>query len=242
LLLQQRMPEDAFFTHTTAALLAGIPVPPHHASDARLHVSVPSPARAPHANGIRGHRSSASQRERVETDGVRHTMPARTWCDLADIVPLLDLVAAGDFVIHRRSPLATVADLAGAIDSRKSKRNVRKLREALLLLDDRAESPPESMLRVILVQAGFATPRVNHVVVDHLGEFVARTDLYLVEHNLVLEYQGDYHRSNKAQWRADLTRRSRIEATGPRVMELNADDLKDPIELVARIRKRIAVR
>jgi very-short-patch-repair endonuclease len=70
---------------------------------------------------------------------------------------------------------------------------------------------------------------------------VARTDLILEKERVVLEYQGDYHRTTKGQWRADMTSRSRLEARGWRVMELNADDLKDPVELLARIGAMIAL-
>ncbi|MDZ4046071.1 MAG: DUF559 domain-containing protein [Rhodoglobus sp.] len=55
---------------------------------------------------------------------------------------------------------------------------------------------------------------------------------------LIIEYQGDYHRT-RAQWRKDMTRRSRLEARGWRVMEVGADDLRDPRELVARVRARL---
>jgi very-short-patch-repair endonuclease len=58
----------------------------------------------------------------------------------------------------------------------------------------------------------------------------------LVRRGLALEYQGDYHRTKKGQWRADMSRRSKFEALGWRVMELNANDLKDPAELVDHIR------
>ena len=39
-----------------------------------------------------------------------------------------------------------------------------------------------------------------------------------------------------------MTRRSRLEAQGWYVMEINADDLGDPVELVARIRSVLARR
>jgi very-short-patch-repair endonuclease len=73
-------------------------------------------------------------------------------------------------------------------------------------------------------------------VTDRFGEFVARTDLIIDEYKIVLEYQGDYHRKMVGQWRADMTRRSKLEALGWKVMELNADDLLDPEELIRRIR------
>ena len=39
-----------------------------------------------------------------------------------------------------------------------------------------------------------------------------------------------------------MTRRSRLEAQGWYVMEINADDLGDPVEIVARIRSVLARR
>src|SRR4051812_44086907 len=50
-----RLPNEVFFSHATAALLMGAPLPLELERSAHLHVTVPSPQRAPHANGIRGH-------------------------------------------------------------------------------------------------------------------------------------------------------------------------------------------
>jgi very-short-patch-repair endonuclease len=241
-LLALRMPPGSFFSHVTAALVHGIPVPIALEHDLTIHVSVAPPARAPHARHLRGHRLAIQPHDVVTLRGLDVTTAIRTWCDLGAVLTLFDLVAAGDFIIHHRNPLATIADLEHALSTFASRRGLRILRVALSLLSDRAESPPESKLRVILVQAGFPTARINHTVTDRFGEFVARTDFILDEYKLVLEYQGDYHRSTKGQWRADMTRRSRLEAEGWRVMELNADDLKDPIELVTRIRKLARLR
>jgi len=235
-LIAARMPAAAFISHTSAALLHGIPLPHRLANDGRIHVSVPAPSRAPHAKGIAGHMLQIEGHELMERDGLQVTTPIRTWLDLGSMLSLHDLVAAGDYLIHWRLPQATILDLVDALNSRLDRRGRRVLMKALGLLNDRAESAPESILRVIITLAGLPEPRVNHEVTDRFGEFVARTDLMIDEYKIVLEYQGDYHRKSTGQWRADMTRRSRLEALGWRVMELNADDLKDPEELVRRIR------
>jgi very-short-patch-repair endonuclease len=64
---------------------------------------------------------------------------------------------------------------------------------------------------------------------------LVRPDFAFEEYKTLVEYQGDYHRLTKAQWRKDMTRRSRLEAAGWIVLEINADDLRDPNELVARL-------
>lgn len=235
-LFMERMPAAAFISHSTAAKLHGIPLPYRLEQDARSHISVPAPARAPHANGVVGHMLQIESHELTAHDGLSLTTAVRTWLDLGPMLQLHDLVAAGDHLIHWRRQQATPFELADALNSRLDRRGRRTLASALRLLNDRAESPPESVLRVIVVQAGLPEPRINHEVSDRFGEFVARTDFVFEELKVVLEYQGDYHRTTKGQWRADMTRRSRLEALGWKVMELNADDLRDPIELVRRIR------
>jgi very-short-patch-repair endonuclease len=236
-LFQLRMPSTSFLSHVTAALLHGIPVPYRLEQDPRIHIAVPAPARAPHAHGIAGHALGVGEHELMTlADGLRVTTPIRTWFDLAHALPLLDLVAAGDHLLHGRYPLVRADDLVQALGMLRNRRIRRKLLRAADLLDDRAESAPESILRTLLVLAGIPVSRVNHHVSDRYGEFVARTDLIIDRYRIILEYQGDYHRTTKGQWRADMTRRARLEAEGWRVMELNADDLTNPAELVRRIR------
>jgi hypothetical protein len=231
------MPPGAFVAAASAALLHGMPGPWRDHVDARIHIAVAAPARAPHAAGIAGHQFQVTDAEiMINSSGIPVTTPTRTLLDLGSRWDLLDLVAAGDFLIHGKSPLVTLDDLAEALRNRRSRRGLVTLHTALPLLNTRSESPPESRLRVIIHLAGLPEPQVNHVVTTANGQFVARTDLLIPDWNLVLEYQGDYHR-DREQWRKDMTRRSRLEATGKRVMELNADDLRDPAELVGRIRR-----
>ncbi len=237
-LFQLRMPPAAFFSHATAALLHGIPLPLRQSHVPPVHIALPNPHRAPHAEGLIGHKLHVEPHEVVVMpDGLRVTSVVRTWLDLGSQLSLADLVAAGDFVIHRRHPLASVSQLAAALSRRSNRRGLVTLHTAWGMLSAFAESAPESILRVIIVLAGLPEPRVNIHVVDRRGEFVARTDLAIAEYKLVIEYMGDYHRTSPGQWRDDMTRRSRLEAQGWRVMEVNADDLLDQAELIDRIRR-----
>jgi len=241
LLLQERIP-GAFFSHVTAALLWRIPIPWMLDEDLPVDVSLHHPRRAPHAADIRGHQLRLVEPHvRVLPSGVRVTSPARTWVDLSSMLKVIDLVAVADYAIHWRHPIATRAQLSSMLEQSGVRRGSAKLREALSLANDRSESAQESRLRVIIHYGGLPAPKVNHVVEDRFGEFVARADLLFEEYNFVLEYMGDYHRTTTGQWRADMTRRSRLEAGGRGVMELNADDLKDPDELIQRIRARISI-
>ncbi|MEO8263026.1 MAG: DUF559 domain-containing protein [Pseudolysinimonas sp.] len=232
-MFQLRLPDEGFFSGATSALLFGAPLP-FELEEGDLDVTVPAPARAPHASGLRGHQRHVEPGDVIETQGVRHSSGPRVWCELAPVLDLRDLVAVGDHLIHHRRGHTTREALMQRASVGDRIGRSSKLRAALPLLSERSESRPESRLRVILAQGGLPTPTINHTMVMTDGGSRLRPDFTFASHQVVLEYQGDYHRTRQ-QWRSDMTRRTRLEAAGWTVVELNADDLKDPRELCARL-------
>jgi hypothetical protein len=71
-------------------------------------------------------------------------------------------------------------------------RGTRRARRGVGLADGRAESPPESSLRVLPRLAGL-TPGPQYVVRDAEGRFVARVDLAFPEQRVAVEYDGAWH-------------------------------------------------
>ena len=220
------------FSHGTAARLIGIPVPVGMLHDRLLHVSVPPPNRASKARGIIGHQLRLTESEKDVVGGLPVTSPERTWCDLASAMSVRELVAAGDFLIARKRPIATRARLAAAARSRRGRPGAPRLLEALSLLSERAESPPESLLRVMLIEAGLPNLDVNVDLRDTHGRFVARPDLRFPDYRLIVEYEGDGHRTERKQWRTDITRTARLQVLGEEVLRVAADDLADERRLV----------
>lgn len=233
-MLVLRVPAHAFFSHSTAALLWGAPLPSRLELEHRLHVAVPTPSPRLHSRDVLGHRLDVIDSDVSSWGGLPITTPARTWFDLATQLDLGDLVAVGDYFLHHAAPLTDRVALARVLARGDGQRGIRLAREALGLLSERAESRPESRLRVLIATSGLPTPEINHVLVDTKTGKQFRPDILFPNHKAIIEYQGDYHRS-RTQWRRDMTRRSRLEDQGWRYMELNADDLRDPVELVARI-------
>ncbi|MBG6055275.1 hypothetical protein IWX81_001686 [Salinibacterium sp. CAN_S4] len=240
-MLALRVPPGAFFSHATAALLLGAPLTLETERSSRLHVAVAAPAARLHSSALVGHRLAIDLRDVVSSRGIRHTSAARTWMDLSADLSLGDLVAVGDYLIHRSRPITSQQELHTRVSAAMGQRGVSIAREAVGLIRDGAESRPESHLRVILVRGGLPEPRINHTIVHTETGRSVRPDFLFPDEKLILEYQGDYHRTAR-QWRMDMTRRSRLEAAGWYVMELNADDLRDPVELLRRIRLVLARR
>jgi len=229
-----RAPDGAFLSHSTAALVWGAPLPWNLESDHRVHIGVRAPAARLHSNGVVGHGIRLEPFDVTQWGGLPVTSPARTWFDLATVLRLDDLVAVGDYLINRAAPFVDRVELARLLGRSEGHRGIRLAREALTLLHERAESRPESRLRVLIATSRLPTPEINHALVNTETGKQMRPDFLFRNEMVILEYQGDYHRT-RSQWRKDLTRRSRLEAQGWTVMELGADDLNDPAELLSRI-------
>ncbi|HWU45840.1 MAG TPA: hypothetical protein VN133_03670 [Humibacter sp.] len=225
-----RMPQDAVYSHVTAAQVYGMPLPRRH-EDGPLHVGTPGNRRPVRAVGVIGHRLQLRQGDCARVRRLPVTSPERTWLDLGALLSLRDLVAAGDQLVRRAAPLTTIADLGRAFDDYSGRRGVRMLRAALPLLDEGSESARESWLRVMLIEAGFPRFETNQNVFDASGNFVARVDLLNRRYRVALEYEGDQHRADRRQWQRDVGRLRAVQATGLRVIRVTADDLYDPTAL-----------
>lgn len=216
----------------------GVPLPSALENDPQVHVSVPRPRVAPRGRLVVGHVSSSADLRHWQ--GVRVSPPGRAWCELGRDLKVADLVAAGDFLIHRELPITNAAELALAVDGWGRRAGCAALRDALPLLSDRSESPRESILRVLLVRAGIPG-LVPNLPIRTSGGFGYRADLAFPGHKVIVEYQGRFH-DNSASFTNDMTRKSRLEADGWHVIEVNARDLDNPAELIARIRRVLARR
>ncbi|MEO7017962.1 MAG: hypothetical protein ABI130_15840 [Leifsonia sp.] len=138
---------------------------------------------------------------------------------------------------RRADPLVSPDELATALESaagRRGLRGLRGLREALDLIDDRAESPQESRIRMALVRANIPGMGVNVPVRGASGR-VYRADFAFRDRGIVLEYQGDYHRE-RGQFRRDLPRSLDLQTAGVTVILLGPDDTRSEPEFVERMR------
>lgn len=198
--------EDSLIVDVTAARLHRTWLPTQ--VDQRIHVATAVPdalgrtmtrTRRPE---IVAHRRQIPAEDRCFVDGVATLTPARTWRDLAALLPLPDVVAAGDCVLRDGVPRAALE----AVVNRTSRlRGGRRAREALELLDPRSRSRGESHLRVAVTGDGMPRFEVNEPVWRAEGGWLAEPDLSLAEARLALEYQGAEHAKLK-RMRKDLTR------------------------------------
>lgn len=227
----------SFFSHLTAAALWDLPLP-RSADMSSLHVSVPWPRRAPNGRGIRGHSVRVSDIDLTVDGELWLSAPARVWCELGTFVDLPTLVAIGDRIVHQNSPLASVDDLSDALTRFVGRRGRPRLEKCLGMIDGRSESPQESRLRVLLVQAGIGGLVLNSPVAGASGK-AYRADFSFPDRRVILEYQGDYHRE-RAQFQRDLSRTLDLQLAGWTVLQLGPDDIRSESRFPARIRELLA--
>src|SRR4051812_5976734 len=233
------MAPGVFFSHRTAARIHGIPLRGNEA-DEPLHVTVFQPDRAPRVEGIIGHHARVESVDVVLRDGLFVVSPAHTLRQLAAQLSVEELVVAGDALVAGRRPLCTLEELSALLPRSGGRRGVATLREALALVRVGSESPQETRLRLLLVGAGLPEPKLNVDIHDRFGRFVARGDLVYPEHRVVVEYDGDQHRTDRRQYERDVERLEGLGAEDWRVVRVLGEHMRRPAGVIARVRSALS--
>lgn len=197
----------------TAALLWDCPLPLGAQRSFLVHLTRRDGAHRPQRRGVRGHRMLLPDTDVCEMDGVPLTTPARTWLDLAGVLPFEDLVAAADHFIcsqtrsfgRNRTPLCSLEDLHAQLEANSGRRGIRKARAALGLARVGADSVPETKLRLALGRAFLPEPVLSYVVCSPDGRELAWPDLAFPEFKVAVNYDGGHHLTSE-QKQSDIRR------------------------------------
>ncbi|BDZ47005.1 DUF559 domain-containing protein [Naasia aerilata] len=237
-----RLRSGQFFSHTTSAALHGLPLPQRLGEDPTVHVSVLAPGRAVRVAGAKGHQLIPRAGLIRLLDGMPVASPVETWCQLATMLTVDELIEVGDALLSkgtaRRDEAAAAMSAAVQLDDRPC---IGRLRDSWAEVRPGVRSPGETRLRLLLVRAGLPEPSLNERIYDRNGAFVAECDLVYRRARLVIEYEGDYHRTDVRTFRNDIVRRERLEDEAWTTVRVTADDLAQrPAETVSRIASRLA--
>ncbi|HEY5820987.1 MAG TPA: DUF559 domain-containing protein [Propionibacteriaceae bacterium] len=165
----------------------------------------------------------------------RRATPAAAWLAACVGFDLLQAVAAADWLMHRG--LVTRAALVIAAAEAEG-RGCRLARRAAELSCERVESPQETRLRLCLVLAGLPTPECNVTLGDDIY-VIGRVDLLLEAYKLILEYDGDQHRTDRRQWNLDLDRDDAFDDLGYLTIRVTSARMRRPRDLVRRVFARL---
>jgi very-short-patch-repair endonuclease len=173
--------------------------------------------------GIRTWSDQIAEDELQLVSGVPTTTAARTAFDIACRSSVGNAVAAVDALA--RATRFNVADAQVLANRYKGHRNVRRARRALTLIDAGAESPRETWLRLLLIDAGYPRPQTQIPVYGEYGELVALLDLGWEDVKIALEYEGDHHRTDRRQFHRDIARYEALPDLGWITVRVTAEDM-----------------
>lgn len=226
----------ALASHRTAARLSGLidVRPPRIEIVARRSHGWP---------GVTVHRLRPSDRPLAAAVGsIPVTTVPRTLLDLAGVVPPRVLGHALDSAVRSGATYELVARELATTGGRGRRGTVR-LREALERRDPSgpvAESPLESEVIDLILDAGLPRPVLQHVVVDGT-EIVARLDLAYPGQRIGIEVHGYRFHSPYERWDLDQQRENRLKLLGWTVLVFSWEAVKRrPETVIATIRAALA--
>jgi hypothetical protein len=164
--------------------------------------------------------------------GTAATTPLRTALDLACWYPTTTAVAALDDLV--RTTELKIPDVELLAARYRGRRGIERARTSLNLVDAGAQSPKESWLRLVLIQAGLPRPQTQIPVCNDFGDAVAYLDMGWDDVMVAVEYDGEQHRYDRRQFTWDVRRLEMIERRGWILVRVVAGDR--PAEVVRRVR------
>lgn len=188
-------------------------------------------ARAP--AGVKTRADLLLERETELIAGMDVTTVERTAFDLGRRGRIGQAVARLDALANATEfKLENVARLAAR---HRHTRGLRQLERALDLVDAGAQSPKETWLRLLLINAGFPRPQTQIPVPRPDGRSPYFLDMGYRELMLAIEYDGEQHRTDRPQFAWDVERLEYIQQVGWTHIRVLADH-RGP-EIIGRVQR-----
>lgn len=238
--MQLLLGEGRFLSRRTAARLLLIPTSDRFRA---IEVGAVNPHRPPQRPGVVGHRIQPGTLSTVPVGPDWLPEVQDVWALLGAVSEIDDLIVAGDHLISttRKSggPGCSVEALSDALARFNRCQGVERLRTALAQVRPGVGSPPETLVRLFILRAGFVEPQTNCPV--EVDGRVLHADLGYPQWRIAIEYDGIYHFENGAeQLKFDNARYERMRDAGWTVLQLTSLDLKSPDYFLQRLAKAVA--
>lgn len=154
--------------------------------------------------------------------GLPVTTAERTAFDLARRDVVWRAVARLD-ALARAAPFKN-DDVVELARHHRHVRGLSRLDRVLDLVDDGAESPKETWLRLLLIDGGYPRPHTQIPIPGADGYPLYRLDMGWPDLMIAVEYDGEQHRTDVEQYRRDIKRAEYIERLGWRRLRVIAGD------------------
>ena len=165
-----RLKPGQYFCELTSLVLFGAPVPRSRDNEHKVHVGALPPRMPPRARGTRPHYTPLESS--YVTLGLPVCSPVDAWLQCGGSLARDELVLLGDALVRRQNPLTTLAKLESRVLASSTFPGIGAVRDALALIRPRTDSPPETEVRLMLLEHGLPEPAVNLAILDDNGRFL----------------------------------------------------------------------
>lgn len=209
------MGAHAFFIGLTAAALWGAPLPDDFDPEADLEVGTVYPHRAPRGRGVRARQVRPHLVTTRVRDGLRVASPASTWALLGGELDGRWLVILGDYFVRiprgpggrpRPRDQLTTPERLRAAASEPQRRHRRILQAALADVRVGSFSRLETEYRLDAAAAGLPEMELDVEIRDAKGHLLGIADGVHRRYRVLVEIEGDHHRTSRRQWNRDIER------------------------------------
>lgn len=202
-----------------------------------VHLTVPYSRRVQSRSGLVVHRAEFHPADALELDGLPVFPLDRALADHLCDGDKRTAFAALEEALHNLAPDhrgVLHANVRDRILDRRDRRGIHRAQMLLAHATGEAESPPESILRLIVVEAGLPVPVAQYEVATIDGRKLYVLDLAWPELRIALEYDG--YAAHEGRQAYDAERDVRMAARGWITIRATAADLRDPRRLLADLR------
>ncbi|WP_051071967.1 endonuclease domain-containing protein [Amycolatopsis decaplanina] len=202
-----------------------------------VHLTVPYSRRVESRSGLVVHRAEFHPSDVLELDGLPVFSLDRALADHLCDGDKRTAFAALEEALHNLAPNhrgVLHTNVRDRLLDRRDRRGIHRAQILLALATGEAESPSESILRLIVVEAGLPVPVAQYEIGTIDGRRLYVLDLAWPELRIALEYDG--YAAHEGRQGYDAERDARMAARGWITIRATAADLRDPGRLLAELR------
>jgi predicted transcriptional regulator of viral defense system len=227
-------------SHESAALLHNIDLIGEEIAD--VTITTWSGGRRGHRHSVHTYSNEMPGSHITRKFGLPLTTAARTAVDLARTLPYAAGVVAADSALHRG--LTTAAELWHVAGQCRLRRGGYRANRVVHFADRLAESPLESLARVIFDEGGLPQPELQVSITSTDNQFIGRVDFFWRKYKLIVEVDGaakydeDPTRARAQLWRDKALRRAGYEVLHFDWREVTAESDQTVAAVWAELRAR----
>lgn len=235
ILTQAKTMPGCIITAVSAAKLLGLRLPPRLQQEETLYVAQGSAPSQFRRQKVRCSTAEIPEHDVLPVQGLPCTGYLRTFLDLAKHLSVKELVAVADGLLvhheHRRDqkvPLVSRQEFEDFLASSHGKAGVARCRLAYARAVTGSDSYMETMLRLLLEDAGIKGLSCNTPVYDANGYLLFQPDLALKRLKISIQYEGIHHGERK-QIRRDVRRARAVKEAGWVEVRIFRDDMYEEV-------------